>query len=297
MDRLLERGRFTRILLTLGRAPPILSLVNLHPIHPMRLLTVNLESRLIAANRAVLSSQTAILNHQKGLDAQIECLRLGAEKTFKEGQTLDAAKELGFDYVSSAAQRVNETNHHIAHLPPERVFAKDAIKKLCLTYGLRFLETRHYNGALDGDIPAKLAEFKRMDQPVIDKVYGKDYQRSYLIAAPTASFHLTPRPKDPLLFAKITADHYYLIHKWGDDLSVMARVKNWAWHIPAAVLCATLGIIGLVYACKMIDASGMSSFGLFMLSICGGVGGTIACATYESKTRVTDRNWDSPHSN
>ncbi len=259
------------------------------------MLTVNLATKLIAANRKVLAADTAALAHQTNLDAQIEKLRLGAEATFKEGQTLDAAKELGFSYVSSAASRVNEVNKATAHLPQDRVFTKDAIKRLCLTYGLRFLPTEHYKGHLDGDIHVKLVEFKALDKGHV----REGYRRPYLIAAPSVSFNLTPRPKDPLLFAQITNDRFYLIHKWGDDLSVFARVKNWAWYGALAVMSVVLGILGTIHGCQMPYPHEDRGILVVLVSLAAGVISTIICLADGPKwgNRITDDNWDSPFSN
>lgn len=274
----------------------------------MNLLTVNLQDKMIAANRRVLATETATLKHQADMDAQIEKLRLGAEKVFKEGKTLDVAGELGFDYKVREAAAINSTNAAISHLPQERIFTLAAIKDICVTYGLRFLPTSYYKGALDEGIGAAVQAFKDVNGKEVVMYYipsshawgtntatGKS---QYFIAAPTASFNLSPRPKDPLLFAALGNDRFYLIHKWGDDLSVMARVKNhnWRWFV-AILACVSIAIPYGIWAHRLASTStywkGFEITTIFMF-----VPILIAWAAnwLETESVITSSNWNSPYS-
>lgn len=184
----------------------------------MSILTINLQEKMLAANRKVLSADQSVLDNQAALNLQIEKLQVNAESQYKT----DLAKELGFDYKVAEASAIVKRDNSLSHLPQDRIFTKDAIRDICVTYGLRFLLTKYYKGMLDEGIGAAVEDFKKINKGALGECY---------IVAPTASFNLSPRSKDPLLFVKLAEDRYYLLHKWGGDLSVFARVKNWAWGV------------------------------------------------------------------
>lgn len=279
-----------------------------HPSHmklPPALLSVNLADKMVAANRKVLASQTAVLAHQEAMDQQIEKLRVGAEKAFVDGkaaESLDAAKVLGFDFKLAEASALKAQNAAISHLPQDRIFTTAAIKDVCLTYGLRFLPTKHFKGALDDNIPAKLEEFKCLNGGYLSYPYPRSHPNrnermdcEYYIAAPAASFKLTPRPKDPLLFASLGSDRWYLIHKWGDDLNIGACIANWPWReigYGAIVLACGLILGGGAYALTHVSEAWWTSFlGIFSIPTLG---------EFDEKypsNQITSANWNSPFSN
>lgn len=277
------------------------------------LLTVNLADKMLASNRKVLASQTAVLKHQNDLDAQIERLRLGAEQAFKEGkasEVIDAASVLGFVYKTQEASALKAQNAAISHLPQDRIFTTSAIKDVCLSYGLRFLPTALYKGALDDQIPAKLEEFKTLNGGKMPdalksvEVGGwtghKDY--SFFIAAPSASFVLSPRPKDPLLFVFLGSDRWYLIHKWGDDLNVGAWIKQKLFHAPIILFSLFIMMVGFFEAfAQRIEPDHYQT----LLGICAGISSVafvvvgMMAAHWEEKGKqlfdhVTKDSWNSP---
>lgn len=236
------------------------------------ILSVNLEDKLIAANRKALSHDNAELAHQANLDAQIEKLRLGAEAVV-QSERVDAMKVLGFEYKHAQAQVIKRTNEATAHLPQDRVFTTDAIKKLCCTYGLRFLPTALYKGELDAAIPERLADFRGLNRgkmPTAVKtttIRGNGWSGvssrhdTFFIAAPEKSFVLTARPKDPLLFAYLGGERWYLIHKWGSDLSVGARIKNWVSRTSVIATIISLWLAAVIVLPIAVRGDG---FGVFM---------------------------------
>lgn len=181
--------------------------------------TIDLEKELIRENTKFLATEEAPLNEQLKLDAEVDKIH---------GQDLMA--ELGFDYSNADAKRIRAERAAFAHLPQNRIMSQDAIRSTCIKYGLRFLPTRFYKGALDAGIGPKLEEFKAMnggklpvttDPEMLGDLAvrnGGTGKPQMYIAAPAESFVLQPRPRDPLLFCRLSAFKYYLLHKWGDDL-------------------------------------------------------------------------------
>lgn len=172
---------------------------------------INLEKSLINNKRKLLSSEESIAlskmndmekNHGKDLSVLRSKLGMWKENT-KTAQNAKGKLKLYETY------------------PADRIFQEADIKKLCCTYGLRFLRSSLFNGELDDELPKKIEDF--------EKKYGCEvHKHNSFIAAPKESFKLSKRPKDPLFFVQIDNDskHYFLVHKWGNDISPWRFITN-----------------------------------------------------------------------
>src|ERR1051326_8145795 len=83
------------------------------------------------------------------------------------------------------------------------VFTLEQIRKVCVDYRLRFLDTK---------------QFKRKHGMSIGQ---------FMVMAPSNMFRLLDPDKDPLLFANIGKGNYYLIHQWGNDLAWYRKILSW----------------------------------------------------------------------
>ena len=115
-----------------------------------------------------------------------------------------------------------------------KVYTINQIKKLAIDYNLRFLESKHYTGSFDVEVSAKLKEFAGIakEKTVLDEYSLKN---NFYILAPESMFEIQevkiPKKQlDPLIFYKIDDDHYRLIHKWGNDFTVMRYLKGFRWR-------------------------------------------------------------------
>lgn len=95
-------------------------------------------------------------------------------------------------------------------LEVEKIFHVSEIKKLCTDYRLRFLDAHHFKGEIPYEAISKIKG--------LQKEQGVELQ-SYKILAPAPMFNLQKKDSDPLLFVPLGNDRFYLIHKWGNDLS------------------------------------------------------------------------------
>lgn len=188
-------------------------------------MTIDLEKEIVRANGATLAQEEQHLDEQRKLDFEAAKVETGVAEAYRAG----LMAELGFDYQLSEARRIRREREQFGNLPQNRIMSIGAIKGTCLKYGLRFLPTRFYQGALDegiapaiqafkaavgGHLPA-VEEYEQLASNVTAESKGKP---QLYIAAPSAAFKLQPRPIDPLLFCRLNAIKYYLVHKWGDDL-------------------------------------------------------------------------------
>lgn len=141
----------------------------------------------------------------------------------------------------------------LRHLDPERIYDIRTIRALCVKYRLRFLDA----GLFKGELPPQAVQAVR----AMERQAGGPIT-SYRIMAPADRFRLCDSEADPLLFVPIGNDRYYLVHKWGNDLSPMRAVLGWPFRSPlnlAALVLAMAVLMALVVPSQwlrpgMVDA-------------------------------------------
>lgn len=99
-------------------------------------------------------------------------------------------------------------------LDANRIFHIEQIKEICIDYRLRFLDTKYFKG--------------KYPQKAINEIKGLEKAhnielKGFKIVAPSKLFKLE-NADDPLLFAPMGNGYYYLIHKWGNDLSPLRKL-------------------------------------------------------------------------
>lgn len=109
----------------------------------------------------------------------------------------------------------NDFNFDLLESP--RIFHLSQIKKICVDYRLRFLRTRYFKGDLPAEATAAVRELEEQHQTSL-----KDFQ----MLAPAKYFRLE-NADDPMLFAPIGNDYFYLVHKWGRDIHPLRKLAMW----------------------------------------------------------------------
>ncbi len=102
-------------------------------------------------------------------------------------------------------------------LETNRIFHLSDIYEICVDYRLRFLDSKYFKSQIPYEA---LMEIKRLE---------KNHQttlKGFKIVAPSKLFKLE-NADDPLLFAPIGNDYYYLVHKWGNDLHPFRKMLMW----------------------------------------------------------------------
>ena len=98
-----------------------------------------------------------------------------------------------------------------------RLFHVDQIRKICIDYRLRFLDFNFFKGGVPDEAYTKLKEFE-LNHPDLDI--------NIKMMAPTKLFQLE-NYDDPLMFVSLGNNYYYLIHKWGNDMSYFRKMFMW----------------------------------------------------------------------
>ena len=100
-----------------------------------------------------------------------------------------------------------------------QIFHIDDIKNLCINYRLRFLGSHFFKG----DFPEEaISEIRNLENK--HGIALKDFK----IVAPAKLLKLE-NADDPLLFAPMGNDYFYLIHKWGNDLHPFRKLLMWPY--------------------------------------------------------------------
>lgn len=111
-------------------------------------------------------------------------------------------------------KRINASNENeqeiLSNFEKEKIYTISEIKRVCEKYRLRFLDAKYFKGEIPYEAISKIKEIEKKNQI--------EFKR-FKIIAPAGLFKLEDAHKDPLLFASIGNGNYYLIHKWGNDLS------------------------------------------------------------------------------
>lgn len=127
----------------------------------------------------------------------------------KVDDKLDAAKQ-SLESESST----NANKFDIDLLETDRIFHLSHIKDTCVDYRLRFLDMKYFKGEIPNEALLKISQLEKEHHTQLS---------GFKVAAPSKLFELK-KSDDPLLFAPIGNDYYYLIHKWGDDLHPLRKL-------------------------------------------------------------------------
>lgn len=120
-------------------------------------------------------------------------------------------------------------------LDADRIFYVEDIKKICVDYRLRFLEISRFKGGIP--------ESALTQQKAIENTHNTQLDQ-LKIMAPSKLFKLNSAD-DPLLFAPMGNDYYYLIHKWGNDMSPLRKAFVWPFK-NIITMCISLLLVSLV---------------------------------------------------
>lgn len=115
-------------------------------------------------------------------------------------------------------------------LETQRIYHVDQLKKICIDYRLRFLDSKYFKGQIPDEA---FAEIKRLEKQHNTSLEG------FKIMAPSKLFKLEDKD-DPLLFAPIGNGYYYLIHKWGNDLHALRKLLVWPFKNVVNLALTTL---------------------------------------------------------
>lgn len=170
---------------------------------------------------------------------RLERILLGQEQLIAEvGLILEEEQKHDDILRAMVLSSVGGKENHIPRLDQDRIFLEDEIRSLCVKYRLRFLD----GGRFKGELPVQaIYELRRLEARANGPVRG------FKIMAPAARFQLCDTDADPLLFVPVGPNHYYLVHRWGNDMSPLRSVLVWPFRT-LGTLAVSLVLLALVAA-------------------------------------------------
>lgn len=103
------------------------------------------------------------------------------------------------------------------HIDISSVFTIEQIKKVCIQYRMRFLDSDLFKGEIPYEAIQKIKAIQQENETKLEK---------FKILAPKRLFKLADADADPLLFVQLKSGHYYLIHQWGTDLKWFRKILS-----------------------------------------------------------------------
>tara|TARA_B100000941_G_scaffold283484_1_gene253069 strand:- start:683 stop:1390 length:708 start_codon:yes stop_codon:yes gene_type:complete len=119
--------------------------------------------------------------------------------------------------IISSLNDINNEKHNVLkfeEMESKNIFHKNTIKKICIKYRLRFLDSNLFKG----NYPKNMTKIIRD----LEKKHSTNL-KNFMIMAPSKLFKIKS-PDDPILFVPIGNDYYYLVHKWGDEFNLFRRL-------------------------------------------------------------------------
>ena len=121
------------------------------------------------------------------------------------------------DQIKKSLNKKNDNKHNdlkFDKMKTRNIFHKDTIKKICVRYRLRFLDSNLFKGEYPKNITKIIAKIERNHNTTLS---------NFMIMAPSKLFKIKS-PDDPILFVPIGNDYYYLIHKWGEEFNYLRKL-------------------------------------------------------------------------
>ena len=144
--------------------------------------------------------------------------------------------EKDFNHYKDINQIKNDNKFDFDKLESKKIIHLNAIKKICISFRLRFLDIHYFKGDIPIEAIDKIKELE-LDHGIIIN--------SFKIMAPSVMFRLK-KTDDPLMFVPIGNNYYYLIHKWGNDLNPFRRIRMWPFHSLKNLLFSLLAVSFLI---------------------------------------------------
>ena len=121
------------------------------------------------------------------------------------------------DQIKKSLNKKNDNKHNdlkFDKMKTKNIFHQETIKKICVRYRLRFLDSNLYKGDYPKNITKIIGDLENKHDTKLN---------NFMIMAPSKLFKIKS-PDDPILFVPIGNNYYYLIHKWGEEFNYFRKL-------------------------------------------------------------------------
>ena len=195
--------------------------------------------------------------------------------------------------VSSLTEpsRKTENSFNFDLLDTENIFHIEDIKNLCVNYRLRFLDSHYFKG----DFPEEaISEVRNLEAK--HKIELKNFK----IVAPAKLLKLE-NSDDPLLFAPMGNDYFYLVHKWGNDLHPLRKLLMWPYksfdNLVFIVAVISVLLTSLTPMELLTPNPGIGQYIFLAFFIFTGIGGMVIFYGFAKGKNFNGEIWNSKYYN
>ena len=121
------------------------------------------------------------------------------------------------DQIRTSLNKKNDDKNNqlkFDKMESKNIFHKDTIKKICVRYRLRFLDSNLFKGEYPKNITRIITDLESKHDTSLS---------NFKIMAPSKLFKIKS-PDDPILFVPIGNDYFYLVHKWGKEFNKLRKL-------------------------------------------------------------------------
>lgn len=172
-----------------------------------------------------------------------------------------------------------------------KLFHISDIEKLCITYRLRFLPSHFFKGEIPEEGISKIHSEEKKHRTEL---------RNLHIVAPSKRLKLE-NADDPLLFAPLGSDYYYLLFKWGNDLHPLRKLRVWPYksfeNLVFTLLIISLLLTAITPVHLLAKTHGMQEYVLLFLFFFKGIAGVVLFYGFAKGKNFNTAIWRSKYYN
>ena len=169
----------------------------------------------------------------------------------------------------------------------KNIFHKNTIKKICVRYRLRFLDSNLFKGEYPKNITRIITDLESKHDTSLS---------NFKIMAPSKLFKIKS-PDDPILFVPIGNDYFYLVHKWGKEFNKLRKLMVLPFkNIDNLTIFSILVSVFFALAGKLVMPSLTSSevFILFLFLVKGFIF-IFFYMFFLTRRNFSESNWNSKY--
>lgn len=195
--------------------------------------------------------------------------------------------------LSSLTEKSIEIENHFNFdlLESSHIFHIQDIKNLCINYRLRFLDSHYFKGDFPEEAISEIRNLEKNHEITLN---------NFKIIAPAKLLKLE-NADDPLLFAPMGNDYFYLIHKWGNDLHPFRKLQMWPYksfeNLVFTVAVLSLLITSIMPMTWFTPNANFQEYLFLFLIIFKGVGGFVIFYGFSKGKDFNSSIWDSKYYN
>ncbi|HET8837412.1 MAG TPA: hypothetical protein VFM82_00280 [Flavobacteriaceae bacterium] len=220
--------------------------------------------------------------------------RIGSESILNEVNSIFAENEFQRKKIhenlwNAGAEVAND--FQIEKLDLDRIYHIEDIKKLCINYRLRFVDAHYFKKEFPEEAITKIR--------ILEKEHGVELNNFKLVAP--AKLLKLENADDPLLFAPMGNDFFYLVHKWGNDLHPLRKWAMWPFrdleNLVFAVFVFSLILTFLTPLHFIVDDPGVREKIILFMFVFNWTGGMVLLIGIGKGKNVNSEIWNSKYYN